>query len=32
MKATVDEIDRIVEVTWNLGSEYATETHGNGVI
>jgi hypothetical protein len=32
MNATVDEIDRIVDVAKNLGSEYATGTHGQGAI
>lgn len=32
IKATVDEIDRIVDVAKNLGSECATETHRIGAI
>jgi hypothetical protein len=32
IKATVDEVDRIVDVIQNLGGECAAEIHGNGVI
>ena len=32
LRPAVDDISRIVDVTVNLGSEYATETHRKRVI